>query len=261
MHTKFAFAIAAAIGIGTVQMASAADMPVKARPMAPPPVLYDWNGFYVGGHIGGAWDDKTTTSNAVDHFGLPGASFGNSSDSTFLGGVQLGYNWQFAPNWLVGIEGTWSWTDLNNDSGRTLDTRFGGQEVSTTAKINQIWAVTGRLGYIWNNSVMIYVAGGFADGHINAATYDYFPVGGPVQHSGFSTGWRGGWTVGGGVEYMFAKNWIAGIDYKSYDLGDYNHSGAVQGVGVGAPVTFDETIHTQINSVVFRLSYLFNWHP
>ena len=212
------------------------------------------------GTSGGAWDQKTFTSQAVDHFGLPGIDLGSSNDSAFLGGLQLGYNYQFAPNWLIGIEGTWSWTGLDNASNQLADTVFTTEFVSTSAKVNQIWTVTGRLGYIVNPALLVYVNGGFADGHFKATTFDSFPAA-HLQHTGDSSGWKGGWTVGAGADYRLASNWLVGLDYKYYDLGDYYHSGtvvSVDGSGIGAPTTFDERVETRIHSLALRLSYLFN---
>ena len=100
-------AITALIGV----RAFAADMVVKAPPPAPPPV-YSWTGFYVGGDLGGAWTSNTGTWNP-----LPSeAAFseynqiGGNGGSSFLGGFHAGYNYQFAPTWVSGLEGDWSWT-------------------------------------------------------------------------------------------------------------------------------------------------------
>ena len=73
--------------------AMAADMPArtytKAPVYTPPQAIYNWTGFYVGGHIGGAWAGDNS---------LVG------SDGRFLGGVQGGFDYQFAPNWVMGVE-------------------------------------------------------------------------------------------------------------------------------------------------------------
>src|SRR6266704_2362367 len=66
--------------------AFAADLPVKAPAMLPIAV-YNWTGFYIGGNVGGAWETSTLTDN------LFGVSFSNSR-SGFIGGGQIGYNWQ-----------------------------------------------------------------------------------------------------------------------------------------------------------------------
>src|SRR5262249_43045108 len=90
----------------------------KALPQFPPP-FFNWPVFYFGGFVGGAFGG----SNGVSE-GLPGSVISSRSDSAFFGGGQVGYNWQFAPNWVIGIEG-----DIGglSNSGRTVtDTTFGG---------------------------------------------------------------------------------------------------------------------------------------
>src|SRR5579864_4919441 len=73
----------------------AADLPLKARPLAVPiaPPVYNWTGWYVGVHVGGFWGD---TSN---NLGLP-----NVSASSAFAGVQGGYRYQFANNVVLGIQ-------------------------------------------------------------------------------------------------------------------------------------------------------------
>src|SRR5258708_1541345 len=110
----------AAVLLGTTSVASAADMAVRARPMAaPPPVIYSWTGFYIGGNIGGLWDNNNDVAVvSVGVFNPVGfvpdimnqAAAGattrltnGNSDARFIGGVQAGYNWQ-AGNWLLGLE-------------------------------------------------------------------------------------------------------------------------------------------------------------
>jgi outer membrane immunogenic protein len=99
---------AAVSAVAFTQIAAAADMPVKA-PVAPVPApIYSWTGFYVGVHAGWGWSSYTvavTPSPAfVSASGYETNSFDQNSDG-FIGGGQIGYNWQFAPNWVIGIEG------------------------------------------------------------------------------------------------------------------------------------------------------------
>src|ERR1700738_432974 len=74
----------------------------KAPAYAAP--LYNWTGFYIGGHLGGAF----SSSNNFNGLVLSGYSAG------FLGGVQAGADYQFASNWVVGVEGQYSWLGKNN---------------------------------------------------------------------------------------------------------------------------------------------------
>ena len=86
--------------------AFAADMPPRTYRKAPaytaPAVVYNWTGFYIGGHVGGAFTDGTNLL---------------GSDARFLGGVQGGFDYQFAPNWVMGIEAQYSWLGGGNNGG------------------------------------------------------------------------------------------------------------------------------------------------
>src|SRR5262245_25601205 len=97
--TVLALLISASLGFGLQQTALAADMPVKAPVRKAPPVVpvYDWSGFYVGAHIGGAWSNSTLTNSGIGTSWDPGGT-------GFIGGFQAGYNFQ-AGSFLFGVEG------------------------------------------------------------------------------------------------------------------------------------------------------------
>src|SRR5450432_3514096 len=106
---KFLLGTVALVALGATVPALAADL--AARPaytkapayMAP---IYNWTGFYIGGHVGGAFDGNS---------GFTGTT-GNSNDGRFLGGLQAGADYQFAPNFVLGIEGQYSWLGSNNNA-------------------------------------------------------------------------------------------------------------------------------------------------
>src|SRR5215470_13737504 len=96
--------IAAAIAMfGAVLPAHAADFayrtPYKAAPVYAAP-LYNWTGFYIGAHAGGAFSSDNNFS---------GLGTGNNGNGRFVGGLQAGGDWQFAPNWVAGAEAQYSW--------------------------------------------------------------------------------------------------------------------------------------------------------
>ena len=89
------FLLTSAAIVGMTSSSFAADLAARPYTKAPPPVaapIYNWTGFYLGGHIGGAFRGDENNI------------FAGSSDGTFLGGVQVGYDTQFAPNWVFGLE-------------------------------------------------------------------------------------------------------------------------------------------------------------
>src|SRR5262245_48744607 len=100
--------LAAATMFGTAAMAADIARPVyKAPPAGALPVAYDWTGFYIGGHVGYGWADKSWT----DSFGL---ATSHTSDG-FLGGGQVGFNYQ-VNQFVFGVEGDVSWANLSGNS-------------------------------------------------------------------------------------------------------------------------------------------------
>ena len=96
--------LGAAACIAFAAPAFAADLPARTYTKAPaytaPEAVYNWTGFYIGGHIGGAF---------------PGNNSLESSNGRFMGGVQGGFDYQFATNWVIGAEAQYSW--LTGNSG------------------------------------------------------------------------------------------------------------------------------------------------
>jgi outer membrane immunogenic protein len=214
---------AAALALGAVQAASAADLPRKPVYKAPPvPIatIYDWSGFYAGGHIGGAWSSEDATITGT------GATAG-IDPSGFLAGGQIGVNWQ-AGNWVLGLEGDMSWT--NADGSAPL----AGSTISSDH--NWYATATGRLGYAWDNW-LAYVKGGAA--WMDA---DYTLAGLTVGDT------RSGWTVGTGLEWGLAPNWSAKVEYSYMDFGSDRFA---------LPATTD--IDTQVHVVKVGLNYRFPW--
>ena len=238
--------LATVAAIGFASIASAADMPVKARPM-PVAAVYNWTGCYIGGHAGVGWAkrDWSNTANTTAFGDLgPGQGF-SQTDSGFVGGGQLGCNYQ-VNQWVFGIEGTFAGTSIKGDLanrtfGLALDDVF-------SSKINSIATVTGRIGLAFNNWLP-YIKGGYAGANVDFSVSDTVPAN---VGSGSGTQWHNGWTLGGGVEYGLTPNWILGLeyDYISLQSKNYNVAGAAAGV-----YTFDVT--PRISQLLARISYKF----
>ena len=196
--------LAATVAALSSTAAFAADLPARTYTKAPAYVapIYNWTGFYIGGHVGGAFRGD---NNNV---------FAGSSDGSFMGGVQAGYDNQFAPNWVFGLEANYSFKDTNN----AFFTNRG------------LGSVTGRLGYTWGPA-MLYVKGGY--GWADTRTINGFDGG------------RDGYTVGGGLEYLFTQNWSGKIEYQYYDFGNVTAPGG----------NFRNDEHT----IKAGLNYRFGW--
>src|SRR5262249_44964898 len=102
----------ALIALGT-GLASAADLPVKAEPVPVPsyvPVPFTWTGCYVGGNIGAAWADNNWSDT------LFGLNWSNNNNGRFIGGGEVGCNYQINGNLVIGAEGDFDWLGNNNSS-------------------------------------------------------------------------------------------------------------------------------------------------
>jgi outer membrane immunogenic protein len=210
--------------VGMSGTALSADLPRRAPVYAPAPVMappFSWTGFYVGANFGGAWG---TSSDTNGFFATP--TTGNFNTSGVLGGGQLGYNWQFG-QWVLGLE-----TDIAASSlkGSTSN----GICLTVVCTTSQTWLGTtrGRLGYAFDHW-LVYGTGGVAYGDVK---FSDLPA--PVVVSGTDT--NAGWTGGGGVEYAFAMNWSAKLEYLYVDLGNV---GIACSPGCGtSTVKFNENI-------------------
>ena len=107
-------------------------MAVKAPPALGP--AYSWSGWYSGGNVGGGWTRGNVTYSpndpaSVDFFGFGNDALGDSfKSSSAVGGLQMGYNYQFNRNWLVGFETDFDWTGMK---GSSVTQYFGGLEFSS----------------------------------------------------------------------------------------------------------------------------------
>jgi outer membrane immunogenic protein len=244
-------ATASVLALAASGPAMSADlrMPVKAPPIAPVPV-FSWTGCYIGGHIGGGWGRKTfadtSRGDLIDFFSDEFFASSRVDTSGFLGGGQVGCDYQFAPNWVIGVEGSGSWADI---SGST--TFPDGSEPATTlhAKTDWLASATARLGYAWDRW-MLYAKGGAAwagDKYSLAAYLDTWRA----------SETRTGWTVGAGLEWAFAGNWSAKLEYDYYDFGskDLNFT-TVSGQDPAV-----ERIKQQIHTVKLGINWHFNTAP
>src|SRR5579872_1596323 len=198
---RFRFAALASFAVVAVAPAAfAADMPAKAPVYKAPPVAtYNWTGFYLGGYYG------TVTGQAKAKTTATGFPLGvhDHNATALMGGVTAGYNWQFDPHWLIGVEGELGYLGIDRTDVDWDDLTFAGVKTS--------WYGTarGRLGYVTGPS-LLYVTGGAAFVNIE----DTF--GGQSSQTGAAfiaptstTSTRTGWTLGGGIETKLSQNWSA----------------------------------------------------
>jgi len=236
--------------LGTVALiafaapAAAADLaarPYVKAPPAPIAVVYDWSGFYIGANGGWGsshkcWDFTTPAGTFVDAEGCHDATGGT------IGG-QIGYRWQ-AASWVFGLEAQGNWADFQGSNLSLIDPTFRNQ-----SRIDAFGLFTGQVGWAANN-VLFYIKGGAA---VTADRFRVFdvPTGLVVGTTGDDTRWGG--VVGVGLEYGFAPNWSAGIEYNHLFMQDRTHT------FVDATGAFFGTdrIRQDVDIVTARINYRF----
>ena len=228
MYRLWSATVAAAFAVAFTHTASAADLPRKAPPAAPPPA-FTWTGFYVGAHIGYGWLRSTDAITGVD---AASATFlANNLVATslpldsngILGGVQAGYNWQALPNWVFGIEADIAATDFNESL--TLP-GGGGRPMTASERMNWLGTLRGRVGFVPADRWLVYATGGLAYGHtsLSDALSNINGCLGNNCQRGSSSTWQTGWAAGAGAEWAFANNWSVRVEYLHFDLGTVSHT-------------------------------------
>jgi outer membrane immunogenic protein len=195
----------------------AADLDVKARP-AP---AFSWSSCYFGMHAGGGFASRDITDPVQlvqDNLIAPGTTTvvttAHVSPSGAVIGGQLGCDYQFAPNWVAGIEGAASGSTMKGSRTVGLPASLGDQAV-VSSRTDFLPSVTGRIGYAFDRTLLYSKAG------VAWASSKYTVTGSlagaPFDFEGFDT--RGGWIVGAGVEWAFSRNWSINLEYDFYSFG------------------------------------------
>jgi len=230
MRNKFISSLTGAVfSFAASGLAFAADMAVKSAPPAPPPAVPSWTGFYIGIDAGGAWGLSDQKWQFTEPAGpLDPVDFGRSHQLGGVGGFLAGYNWQFSPAWVVGIEGDYNWASSSN-TNTTRNITHGGVPVGLpgefSLQMNQsldwLASVRGRIGYVWGSSLW-YATGGAAWEGVEYAGlfYDFGAPNGSLSATANTPNpinkTNSGWVAGGGVEYMATEHVLLRLEYLYY---------------------------------------------
>ncbi len=256
-----------------------------------------WNDVYVGLNGGGAWSSPTIQVQDVPQgvAAVNGVSSSNASlprstaialstlntyPSTytnklkgFVGGVQLGANWNFANNFVVGFE-----ADLDGTAGNTNSQQYLGQAKSSNgtlyttwsqhvATLNYIGTGRGRLGYLITPTIQVFGTGGLAYGGVQAVnSYADSAANGIIASSGqlaaapkafgaTFTGTLTGWTAGGGIEWMFTPEWSVKADYLYYNLGSVSFKDNYASVTAYSPYVLAPYTTTTYGGTILNSSW------
>jgi outer membrane immunogenic protein len=297
---RFLFATSA---VGLLALpAMAADLaPVYKAPA--PVAACMWCGFYVGLNAGGTWGDNNSSavnSSLVQDFLAAPASYGAASaagasgsvssgnHSGFIGGGQIGYNWQISSAWLVGFEDDIQGISGNGNGtlGNSNPVGAGGfftnpdvvtTSIGSTNKLEYLGTVRGRLGYLFAPAFLVYGTGGLAYGGVKASTTitqsnndcSFTPascIQSATSAGGAISETRAGWTAGAGLEWLFTRQWSAKVEYLHYDLGSVTFAngllitGSGTFPGAGGPAIVSSATSTQFRGDLVRAGVNFHWY-
>ena len=242
--------------LGTA-IAGAADMPVRA-PLPPPLPVFSWTGFYIGGNIGGAWANNELTDS------LFLTNFNNGNNGVFIGGGQIGGNYQIG-NFVIGGEWDGDWASNNNNHNiNNIGVITPGGTILVTNNNNRwITTVAARFGWAVDHWLFYGKAGGGWVGS-NNLTITNLTTGVSLTCGTFSTltncgnNNTGGWLVGAGFEYAFTNNWTVKLEYDYLGLGNRSFF-----IPATAPFLANDTFTSgnsrNVQMVKVGFNYLFNW--
>lgn len=250
--------------------ALAADMPVKAPPL-PAPAVCTWCGWYIGinaGWVGSARNTITNTGTDTDGAGLGSAlaagalpAFVVDRYSGFLGGGQIGYNWQ-QDNFIFGLEADFDGVSANASSTVIFpgSLAFVPNTSTYTRRLDWLSTVRGRLGMTMSPAFLLYATGGAAFGETKIGNSESCPLAAPPCSSeatmnNTTSHVSTGWTAGAGAEWMFAPHWSLKAEYLYADLGRHS-STIVYTYGVASTSSMTSSVRDAVNIVRGGI----NWH-
>jgi outer membrane immunogenic protein len=255
---------------------------------APPTVVSDWSGFYLGTGIGfrsattnanvNSATDTTRPAVLVDRFlasncniGFPCVTGGSYNAGNFQISPYFGYNWQVNRNWVLGVEGDIAFgSQTITTPNYYLATPFlesGALRNSFSVKADWDASIRARAGYLITPGLMIYGTAGPSwlrlqsasncstsfedDGDCSSGNGFVGLSPGSLTHS--TT--RLGATIGGGFEAMLTPNWILRAEYRYSDYGTVNFTDVRIGQDGTQTVKYD--LNTKTQTATFGLAYKF----
>jgi outer membrane immunogenic protein len=226
----------AAFGVSAPVMA--ADLPpapTYAKTPVMMPALYDWSGVYVG--FNGGWG---TANRCFDQTAPLVGTEGCHTTSGGFAGAQAGYRWQ-AASWVFGFEALGDWASLNGSNVSVLTPAN-----TDRSRIDAFGLFTGQIGYAWNTALFYFKGGGA----VIADRNNLVTNGNIFASSAGDNRWGG--TLGAGVEFSFAPNWSAALEYDHLFIA--NSSTTFTNIAGGAVVSTDR-LRGDADLVSVRVNY------
>jgi outer membrane immunogenic protein len=205
---------------------------------APPPVQpVSWTGFHIGVNAGLGWSTNTDSVRGAnllttEDWLYPGEIASPSlSQNGFIGGSQIGYDYEFAPSMVAGLAADLSGASLSG-KGAAAGTYDSSRVMTGKSETNLFGTVRTRLGYAPTDRILAYATGGMAYGNVRLSTGLSRPSPGFTGcenganncERGSTSALKVGWTIGAGLEWALADAWSVNAEYLYYDLGKISHS-------------------------------------
>jgi outer membrane immunogenic protein len=211
---RIAFLCIAAVFCADISAAYCADLSPSYAPR------YNWNGFYAGLHLGGAWGQNKAVDTA--NWNGTGSEF-TANPNGFVGGAQIGYNWQADEALVLGLEADIGYLGFNGSATSPLAVAQGtGTTISSEGGL--YGSIRPRIGFAWDRA-MIYGTGGLIFANVRSQVVDNLAAV-PIATNRTTT--QTGWTVGGGVEVALSgsmSGWSVRGEYLYFDLGSETATG------------------------------------
>lgn len=223
----------------------------------------DWTGLYIGGHVGRT--SLKTEGRTVNGNGQPGVVAATESTNerfdAFGRGIQAGYNYQFAGNWVAGVEVDGSWSELGDIKGvvsQQTPALISGGWKQATIEHHFGWAasVRGRMGYALDRALVYATAGVTATEETQVRTqfreyYRNSNTTGPIFTETAKVV-RTGWVLGGGVEYALDNRWSVKGEYLVADYGDESFYFPKGRAGISMTYTTTTVLRDPVTNAILR---------
>jgi len=229
-----------AVGCSALLASSAAlasDLVLTQKAPPPPAQRSSWTGFHIGVNAGYGWAANTDSVRGANPATIvdwlyPGEIASPSlSQSGFIGGGQIGYDYAFTPSMVAGLAADLSGANLRG-TAFAAGTYDSSRVITGTADMKLFGTARARLGYAPTGRLLAYATGGLAYGDVSLSTGLSRPSPGLTGcenganncERGSASATKFGWTVGAGLGWALTNAWSVNAEYLYYDLGKISHS-------------------------------------
>ena len=265
---KLLLASVAAGALAAAGSANAGDLPVPAYPPPPPypyappppppPPPFSWSACYFGGHVGWGWSrttfqDANISSSLIDPAGSGRTASVNGNGAVF--GGQLGCDFQVGYNYVFGLQGSAAGADITGSAADPYYTAPIGATLQS--KTDFLGDVSVRIGFDWDR-VLFYIKGGGAVAHNELG---YTGTGTLVGLDSSASVTPLGGVAGVGIEWAFARNWSAFVEYDHYFFGTNSVTFSFPAFGGFAPFNSIVNVNQSIDAVKGGVNLRFGFGP